>query len=356
MKSYNVVGVMTVLILAMLLVAILVVACGPDAQPARESAAPADASAPTDTPMPADTPAPRIDLLPWSTPIPTIAFVERPGMDIQLTAEVIQYERREAEGGALGQAEPELIRVRIFLLGAQEREDIAAFLNQHSVEHSISQYKDSLLYANIPASLLTTLAAHPSFGEMERVIPRYPNLNQGLDNLAAWYEAGMMPEEDANPTYAALLIGIEGDANYDNVRQFLKDNGSVMRHEDADADARWKPVLVAFVPVRVLPALAGQPGVRGTHSEMYPVPEEMRFTTEPIKASPSTPDPTPVTTPTAAGATGARDGVSGGGAVMPAPAVGAILCGSDGWHAAGIKGQVAIMGIIDAGYIGYSAV
>ena len=294
MNRYNIVGVMAVLALAMLLVAILVVACGPDVQTAEESVVPADA------PASADTPTLRIDLLPWSTPIPTIAFSERPGMDIQLTAEVIQYERREAEGVASGQAEPELIRVRIFLLGAQEREDIAVFLNQHNVEYSISQYKDSLLYANIPASLLTTLASHPSFGAMERVIPRYPNLSKGLNNLAAWYEAGMMPEEDTNPTYATLLISIDGDVNYDKVRQFLKDNGSVMRHEDADADARWKPILVAFVPVRLLPSLARQPGVRGTHSERYPVPKEMRFTTEPINAYPKTPDPTLTATPSAA--------------------------------------------------------
>ena len=97
MKCYNIAGVM-----AMLLVAILIVACGPDVQPARESAVPADAPTPTDAPAPADTPTPRIETLPWSTPIPTIAFIERPGMDIQLTAEVIQYERREAEGAASG--------------------------------------------------------------------------------------------------------------------------------------------------------------------------------------------------------------------------------------------------------------
>ena len=294
MNRYNIAGVMAILILAMLLVAILVVACGPDVQPAWESAAPADA------PAPADTPALRIDLLPWSTPIPTIAFTERPGMDIQLTAEVIQYERRGAEGVASGQAGPELIRVRIFVLGPQEREDIAAFLYQHNVEYSISQYKDSLLYANIPASLLTTLASHSSFGTMERVIPRYTNLSKGLNNLAAWYEAGMMSEEDTNPTYATLLISIDGDVNYDKVRQFLKDNGSVMRHEDADADARWKPVLVAFVPVRLLPDLARQPGVRGARSERYPVPDEMRFTKESLSAPPKTPDPTPIATPSAA--------------------------------------------------------
>ena len=294
MNRYNIAGVMAVLALAMLLVAILVVACGPDVQTAEESVVPADA------PASADTPTLRVDLLPWSTPIPTIAFIERPGMDIQLTAEVIQYERREAEGVASGQAGLELIRVRIFVLGPQEREDIVAFLAQQGVEHSISEYVDSVLYATIPASLLTTLAAQPSFGEMERVIPRYPNLNQGLNNLAAWYEAGMMPEEDANPTYAALLIGIEGDANYDNVRQFLKDNGAVMRHEDADADARWKPVLVAFVPVRLLPALARQPGVRGAHSDQYPVPEEERFTIKSLSSPTKTPDPTPTATPSAA--------------------------------------------------------
>ena len=294
MNRCNVVGVMAILILSMLLVAILVVACGPDVQPARESAAPAGASAP------ADMPTLRIDLLPWSTPIPTIAFIERPGMDIQLTAEVIQYERREAEGVAAGKAEPELIRVRIFVIGPQEREDIVAFLTQQGVEHSISEYVDSVLYATIPASLLTTLAAQPSFGEMERVIPRYPNLNQRLNNLAAWYEAGMMPEEDTNPTYAALRISIEGDTNYDKVRQFLKDNGSVMRHEDADADARWKPVLMAFVPVRLLPALARQPGVRVARSSRYPVPEEQRFTIKSLSPPPKTPDPTPAATPTAA--------------------------------------------------------
>ena len=327
MNRYNIAGVMAVLIIA-----VLIAACGPDAQPAQESVAPTDALAP------ADMPTLRIDLLPWSTPIPTIAFIERPGMDIQLTAEAIKYEKLRAEGGASGQAEPEPILVQIFLAGAQEREDIAAFLAQHDVEHSRVPYKEFDLDATVPVSLLTTLAAHPSFGAMERVIPRYPNLNQGINNLAAWYEAGMMPEEDANPTYAALRIDIEGDANYDNVRQFLKDNGAVMRHEDADSDARWKPVLVAFVPVRVLPALAGQPGVRGTHSERYPVPDEMRFTTEPIKASPRTPDPIPTATPSAAGATGAGDEVSGGGAVMPVPAVGAILRGADGWHAAGIIG------------------
>ena len=294
MNRCNFVRVMAILILAMLMVAILVVACGPDAQTAQESAVPAGAS------TPADMPTIRIDLLPWSTPIPTIAFIERPGMDIQLTAEAIKYEKLQVEGGASGQAEPELIRVRIFVIGPQEREDIAAFLSQQGVEHSISQYVDSVLYATIPASLLTTLVAHPSFGEMERVIPRYPNLNQGLNNLAAWYEAGMMPEEDANPTYAALMIGIEGDTNYDNVRQFLKDNGAVMRHEDADADARWKPVLVAFVPVRLLPALARQPGVRGAHSDQYPVPEEERFTIKSLSAPPTTPDPTSAATPSAA--------------------------------------------------------
>ena len=239
--------------------------------------------------------------------------------------------------------------MQIFLAGVQEREDIAAFLSKNGVEHSRVTGKEFDLYATIPASLLTNLATHPSFGAMRRTIPRYPNLNKSLNNLAAWYEAGMMPEEDANPTYAALRIGIEGDANYDNVRQFLKDNGSVMAYEDADADARWKPVLVAFVPVRVLPDLARQPGVRGTHSEMYPVPEEQRFTQEPIKASPKKPTPTPILTPPAAGATGAGNGVSGGGAVTPTPAVSAILHGADGWHAAGIRGQVVEMGIIDAG-------
>ena len=153
MNRYNIAGVMAVLTLAMLLVAILVVACGPDAQPAEESAVPADGPAPTNTPMPAGTPAPRVDLLPWSTPIPTIAFIERPGMDIQLTAEAIKYEKLQAEGRASGQAETEPILVQIFLAGAQERDDIAAFLAQHGVEHSRVPYKEFDLDATVPGIL-----------------------------------------------------------------------------------------------------------------------------------------------------------------------------------------------------------
>ena len=135
---------------------------------------------------------------------------------------------------------------------------------------------------------------------MQRTIPRYPNLHKGLNNLAAWYEAGLLPEEDTNPTYALLLITIEGDENYDDVRQFLKDNGVVMRHEDADADARWKPVLVAFVPVPLFSDLAAQPGVRSVMADWYPVPKEYHFTIEPIKAAPDTPVPTPTLYPTPA--------------------------------------------------------
>ena len=181
---------------------------------------------------------------------------------------------------------------------------------------------------------------------MERIIPRYPNLSQRLNKLAAWYEAGMMPEEDINPSYGELLIGIEGDANYDKVRQFLKDNGAVMGYEDADADVRWKPTLVAFVPVPLLPDLAGQPGVKSAFADWYPVPEEYRFTQKPMGAAPETPAPTE--TPPA---TGESDGASGAAAPTPSPtpAVSAIMRGADGWYAAGIRGQVVEMGIVNAG-------
>ena len=111
-------------------------------------------------------------------------------MDSFLTAASIEHENLQAEAGVSGQAEPELIRVQIFLDGAQERDDIAAFLTQHGVEHSRLPYKEFDLDATVPASLLTTLAAHPSFGEMERRIPRYPSLSWGLNSILAWYEAG----------------------------------------------------------------------------------------------------------------------------------------------------------------------
>ena len=296
MNRYSIANIMVVLTIGLLLTAILIVACGPAAQTGQENTRPAENPAPTDTLAPTDTPTP----YPWPTPLPTIAFTKRTGMDIQLTAASIEHENREAEAGVSGQAEPELIEVQIFLAGAQERDDIAAFLTQHGVEHSRLPYKEFDLDATIPASLLTTLAAHPSFGAMERRIPRYPNLFKGLNNLAAWYEAGLLPEEDTNPTYASLLIWIEGDENYDNVRQFLKDNGAVMGYEDADADADWKPILVAFVPVPLFSALAGQLGVRTVRTDWYPVSKEDRFTAEPTPAAPDTPAPTPTLYPTPA--------------------------------------------------------
>ena len=295
MNHYSIANITAILAIGLLLTAILIVACGPAAQTGQENTRPAENPAPTDTLAATDTPTP----FPWPTPLPTIAFTKRTGMDIQLTAASIEHESRQAEAGVSGQAEPELIEVQIFLAGDQERDDIAAFLTQHGVEHSRLPYKKFDLYATVPASFLATLAAHPSFGAMQRTIPRYPNLHKGLNNLAAWYEAGLLPEEDTNPTYASLLIWIEGDENYDNVRQFLKDNGAVMGYEDADADAGWKPILAAFVPVPLFSALAAQPGVQTVRTDWYPVSKENRFTAEPIKAAPDRPvlTPAPSATP-----------------------------------------------------------
>ena len=82
-------------------------------------------------------------------------------MDIQLTAASIEHENREAEAGVSGQAEPELIQVQIFLAGDRERDDIAAFLTQHGVEHSRLPYKEFDLDA-IGPGILPGYAGRPS--------------------------------------------------------------------------------------------------------------------------------------------------------------------------------------------------
>lgn len=299
MNRHKIANITAILAIGLLLTTILIAACGPAAQPAPESATPAGNPAPTDTPTPR----------PWPTPLPTLAptptaIPSRLGMDSFLTAASIEYENRQAEVGVSGQAEPELIRVQIFLDGAQEREDIVAFLEQQGVEHSISQYRDSVLYATVPASLLTTLAAHPSFGEMERNIPRYPSLSWGLNSILAWYKAGMMPDEDSNPTYAELSIAIEGDENYDNIRNFLKKNGAVMGYENYDNDQRWKPrgILIAYVSIAQVLPLTEQPGFLGASVYAYPVPEWLRFTQDPVLPEPGSETPAPSITPHVLGA------------------------------------------------------
>ena len=155
MNRYNIANIMAVLAIGLVLTAILIVACGPAEQTSQESATPAANPVPADTLAPTDTPTP----YPWPTPLPTIAFTKRAGMDIQLTAASIEHENRQAEAGVSGQAEPELIEVQIFLAGDRERDDIAAFLTQHGVEHSRLPYKEFDLDATVPASFLATLAA-----------------------------------------------------------------------------------------------------------------------------------------------------------------------------------------------------
>ena len=124
-------------------------------------------------------------------------------------------------------------------------------------------------------------------------------MSKGLNNLAAWYEAGMMPDEDSNPTYAELSIAIEGDENYDNIRNFLKKNGAVMGYEDYDNDQRWKPrgILIAYVSIAQVLRLTEQPGFLGAFVFSYPVPEWLRFTQDPVLPEPSSETPAPSATP-----------------------------------------------------------
>ncbi len=108
----------------------------------------------------------------------------------------------------------------------------------------------------------------------------YPTMNADLNGLAVRYAAGLLPDEDTEPTFARLVIGIEGDDNYDAVKQFLIDDGAVIAYGDAPMDDTYKPygMLVAYASVRLFAELAGKPGIFEVDHEWYPVPPELRVT------------------------------------------------------------------------------
>ena len=201
--------------------------------------------------------------------------------------------------GASGQAAPaKTLAVQIFIYDASKRGDVTAFLESHDIAHSPAPGTRHI-YATVPVSLVASLAAHSGVNEIQAWPPPYPNLGSGPNALAAEYEAGLMPDEDTNPTFARLVIGIEGGDNYDAVKRFLESKGAVMTFAERDMAEIYRPVgdLVAFVPVAQIATLARMTGVVGMWIEKYPVPAEARYTAGSIYDIP-TATPTPMSTPT----------------------------------------------------------
>ena len=204
------------------------------------------------------------------------------------------------------------------------------------------------IYATVPVSFVASLAAHSDVNDIQAWPPPYPNLGSGPNILAAEYEAGLMPDEDTNPTFARLVIGIEGGDNYDAVKRFLDSKGAVMTFAERDMAEIYRPVgdLVAFVPVAQIATLARMAGVKAMWDEGYPVPAEAGYTAGSIYDIPTAtpmPIPTPTSTPDAANPDRSPTldaGVSGAAATAPAtptptPA-GAIAHGADHWNSGGI--------------------
>ncbi len=212
--------------------------------------------------------------------------------------------------GASGQSAPaKTLAVQIFVYDASKRGEVTAFLESHDIAHSPAP-GTSDIDATVPVSLVASLAAHSGVNEIQAWPPPYPNLSSGPNVLAAEYEAGLMPDEDTNPTFARLVIGIEGGDNYDAVKRFLDSKGAVMAFAERDMAEIYRPAgdLVAFVPVAQIATLARMAGVKAMWDEGYPAPAEARYTAGSIYDIP-TATPTPMSTPTGTPAAANPDGI-----------------------------------------------
>lgn len=250
------------------LVALVVVAmaCGPYA-PVGQDRAPANeelTATPTFTATSTATPAPDANAAP---------------MDDILKAWVAHHNTNRGVTGQ-GQAAPEkTISVQIFVASPSQRGGITDFLESNGIAHSPVPGNHDI-DAAVPVSLVPRLAVFPGVQELMALPHPYPSLGTYLNKLVANYEAGLMPDEDANPTFARLVIAIEGGDNYDAIKLWLENNGAVMTFADRDITELYKPSgdLVAFVPVAKIAPLAGMNGVVEVWDEGYPISEAQRFT------------------------------------------------------------------------------
>ena len=267
-------------------------ACAP-AAPAEQASGQAEAEDATAEPTATATPTP--------SPTPT----PDPKLDNLLNIWAQGYAARQSAGqSASGQsaggqsATQKTIAVQIApaYQDTDHRSSITAFLDSRGIAHT-TVVGNNDIQATVPVSLLATLTGLPSVGSILANPLPYPNAG-GVNILIAEYEAGLLPGEDANPTFARLGIGIEGNANYDAVKRYLKNNGAVMAYSDSDNDEAYRPagLLVAYVPVAKIGLMARMAGVELITLDHYPVPPEYRITQPPVLGP--TPTPTPSLTPT----------------------------------------------------------
>ena len=258
---------------------------------------------------------------PTPTPTPSVTPTPNPKLDNILNIWAQGYAARQSAGqgasrqSAGGQsAMQKTIAIQIYPVSIPENVDhrngITDFLESKGIAHTT----DIVIRTTVPISLLATLTGLPGVGSiMANPLP-YPNAG-GVNILIAEYEAGLLPGEEANPTFARLGIGIEGNANYDAVKRYLKNNGAVMAYSDSDNDAAYRPtgLLVAYVPVAKIGLMARMAGVELITLDHYPVPPEYRITQPPVLG------PTPTPTPTAATQSGASPAAAceGGAPALP---------------------------------------
>lgn len=287
----------------------LALACGP-AAPRHQ----ADASPATTTPVVPATGGPSL-------------------LDSFLRARVAEYEATQSsnQGPSGHTPSPEIVSINVSARNGESRRAIVSLLANQGATN-ISTAGSTQIYADVPASLLPALAIRTDINNMKATAFPYPNLDPGLNALAVRYEAGLMPSEDVDPTYAMMSIFIEGGDNYEAIKQFLIEEGAVMTFGDIIMEEAYKPMgmLVAFVPVKLLPALDGQPGVYDSNHELYPVPEALLVTEYAQEA-------TPQSASTDSAVSGQN--VAGGDAITPTPGTPtppawAVAHNANAWHTA----------------------
>ena len=256
----------TAFTIALLTLALTLVAlgCAPAAPPAQDSAPPATA---------APDPTATLTAIPAALAANDLAL-----LDGFLSARVAEYEAAQSgTQGPSGQAAaPKIVSINISARSSESRQELLTFLvNRGATNTSI--FGSTQIYADIPASLLSTLAARADINDMQATAFPYPNLDADLNGLAVRYEAGLIPSEDTEPTYAMMSIFIEGSDNYDAVKKFLITGGAIMTFGDIIIEDTYKPLgmLVSFVPVKLFAGLNEQTGIYDSHHEIYPVPKQM---------------------------------------------------------------------------------
>ncbi len=326
-----------ILFAAVLLVGMLTaLACGPaapggqDAKPTVETGA---------TPMPT------------SAPGAGTSPDDLPGLDALLRARVAEHEAAQSSSeGARGT--PQVVGIYIAAhtdASGLEIQDLLVSHGATSVRNTGSG--NTNIFADVPASVLRTLSERTDISYMSADPLPYPKMDDGLNGLAVLYAAGLLPDEDTDPTFARMVIAIDGTGDeYDAIKRFLDDGGAIMAYGDAPIDDTYKPIgmLVAYVPVRLYAELHGKPGIFDISHELYPVPPEMRVTDHGEEEPGATEKSVGGSAP--GSENGVRSPIIPPPELQPTPAGGAVA-----WHSDGHEGQGVKVGVIDLGYDGYQA-